>query len=158
MRTSAAASIALELTILTPEDSRASRGVFPPAHAHEPMRRIRPARLAQVPGLRWTAAAALWTRRGHSLMRWRDPGDTRLECALDLRACSMHGGTHAAEPGNRPWQAPRVHTSIRIEVLNLGFYPRGLVSTRTTIQFLKLYGVFNTVRNGSERLRKAAFV
>jgi hypothetical protein len=92
MRTSAAASIALELTILTPEDSRASRGVFPPAHAHEPMRRIRPARLAQVPGLRWTAAAALWTRRGHSLMRWRDPGDTRLECALDLRAC-MAGPT-----------------------------------------------------------------
>ena len=94
MRTSAAASIALELTILTPEDSRASRGVFPPAHAHEPMRRIRPARLAQVPGLRWTAAAALWTRRGHSLMRWRDPGDTRLECALDLRAWrDPRGGT-----------------------------------------------------------------
>ena len=92
MRTSAAASIALELTVLTPEDSRASRGVFPVTHAHEPVRRIRPARLAQVPGQRWTAAAALWARRGHSLMRWRDPGETRLgmrTATLECAACAL---------------------------------------------------------------------
>jgi hypothetical protein len=28
---------------------------------------------------------------------------------------------------------------------------------QTTIQFLKLYGIFNMVRNGSERLKKAVF-
>lgn len=115
MRTSAAASIALELTVLTPEDSRASRGVFPVTHAHEPVRRIRPARLAQVPGQRWTAAAALWARRGHSLMRWRDPGETRLGMRTATLECAPSRPT--AEPATCSCMQCNLYASCDIQQL-----------------------------------------
>jgi hypothetical protein len=58
-----------------------------------------------------------------------------------------------------------VHTNTRVSryppySCTGGGGGRGLergIWKRTTVQFSKLYGVFNRVRNGSERLRKAVF-
>ena len=77
IHTSAPTSIALNTAILTAKDLVAAAGVFPAADVHEPLRRVRPARVAQIPSNRGAAAAAQRARGGHGLMRWGGLGGSR---------------------------------------------------------------------------------